>query len=119
MIENVFEALDYPNEWFYNASTQQLYLIPNATVPDHAAGVHAPPADTTLVAVLLETLISINGTVASTSSCRIIPGPLWNFDIGCGHAPHISRLQTAMCRPRTLATRWTHYTVHTLYTRPV
>jgi len=69
MIENVFEALDYPNEWFFNATTQQLYLIPNATVPDHAAGVrhaasHAPPADTTLVAVLLETLISINGTKA-------------------------------------------------------
>ena len=28
----VFEALDYPNEWFFNATTQQLYLIPNATV---------------------------------------------------------------------------------------
>jgi hypothetical protein len=70
MIENVFEALDFPNEWWFDPSESKLYLIPNATIPDDRADTssgqlldHAPPpADTTYVAVQLETLISINGT---------------------------------------------------------
>jgi hypothetical protein len=39
-IENVFEELDAPGEWFYNATTQTLYVAWNATT----TGV-APPAD--------------------------------------------------------------------------
>ena len=58
MIENVFEALDIENEWFYDKSEQKLYLIPNGTAA-------APPADVQYVAVQLETLISINGTKAA------------------------------------------------------
>ena len=34
MIENVFEALDIPNEWFFDAAESKLYLIPNATSAD-------------------------------------------------------------------------------------
>jgi len=58
MIENVFEALDEPNEWFFDTKERKLYLIPNTTT----AG--PPPADMQYVAVVLETLISINGTKA-------------------------------------------------------
>jgi hypothetical protein len=47
------------NEWFYDEAKQTLYLIPNAT----ATG-SAPPTED-YVAVVLETLISINGTKAS------------------------------------------------------
>ena len=54
-IENFFEALDEENEWFLDAEEQTLYLIPNAT--DMA------PAEE-YIAVMLETLISINGTKA-------------------------------------------------------
>jgi hypothetical protein len=53
-IENFFEALDQPNEWFVDQSRNKLYLIPNST--DGAA-----PREE-YVAVTLETLISINGT---------------------------------------------------------
>ena len=58
MIENVWEALDTMNEWFFDPAEHKLYLIPNAT-----AG--APPASTEYIAVQLETLISINGTKAA------------------------------------------------------
>jgi len=79
MIENVFEALDTPNEWFFDSAAHKLYLIPNATAPDTAAtaatageaealaggaGAAPPPANTEYVAVQLETLISVNGTKA-------------------------------------------------------
>jgi hypothetical protein len=50
-----------PNEWFFDSSTAggpTLYLIPNAT--------EGPPAeDVELVAVQLETLISIKGSKAN------------------------------------------------------
>jgi hypothetical protein len=42
-VENIFEELDYPTEWFYNESTQTLYFWHNAT-----AGV-PPPSDGSLV----------------------------------------------------------------------
>jgi hypothetical protein len=73
MIENVFEALDVPNEWYHQpdksgAGGGKLYLIPNASLPDPESGsppsTKPPPADTSYVAVLLETLVSINGTKA-------------------------------------------------------
>ena len=31
MLENFFEALDEPNEWFFDEEKATLYLIPNAT----------------------------------------------------------------------------------------
>eukprot|EP01052_Picozoa_sp_SAG31_P065402 SAG31_NODE_24230_length_486_cov_0.927649_2_plen_87_part_01 len=55
MIENVWEALDTVNEWYFDAKESKLYLIPNGT----SSG---PPA-LDYVAVQLETLISINGTM--------------------------------------------------------
>lgn len=76
MIENVFEALDIPNEWFHDPATGKLYLIPNASLPDPESGIppstKPPPADTSYVAVLLETLISINGTRAC-AACPLEP----------------------------------------------
>lgn len=60
MIENVWEALDERNEWFFDANAKAgptLYLIPNTT--DHT---QPPPSSTHLVAVQLETLIAIKGT---------------------------------------------------------
>lgn len=68
MIENVWEALDAPNEWFFDPKEHTLYLIPNATVPGMNASARnapPPPADLGFVAVQLETLISINGTKAN------------------------------------------------------
>ena len=56
MIENVWEALDTVNEWFFDEKQSKLYLIPNGT----ASG----PPTLDYVAVQLETLISINGTKA-------------------------------------------------------
>ena len=32
-VENIFEELDSPNEWFYDESEQHLYLYPNGTTP--------------------------------------------------------------------------------------
>ena len=45
-IENVMEELDAPNEWFYNVSTQMLYVYWNATVgtPPPATGFSVPVA---------------------------------------------------------------------------
>jgi hypothetical protein len=63
MIENVFEALDVPNEWFFDPKLHKLYLIPNVTVFDGSAT--PPPTDVKYIAVQLETLISINGTQAA------------------------------------------------------
>jgi hypothetical protein len=58
MLENFFEALDAENEWFFDTETKMLYLIPNAT------SIGGAPTDD-FVAVVLETLISINGTKAA------------------------------------------------------
>ena len=33
MVENIFEELDSPGEWFYDAGEQKLYLYPNGTSP--------------------------------------------------------------------------------------
>ena len=69
-IENVWEAMDQPNEWFYDAAKQTLFLIPNATTAsdddqdsDIGGGTGAPAGE--YVAVVLQTLISINGTKAA------------------------------------------------------
>ena len=60
-IENFFEALDQENEWFLDEGKQTLYLIPNSTSGESSAAAAAAPSGD-YVAVLLETLISINGT---------------------------------------------------------
>ena len=62
-LENFFEAMDEANEWFLDQDKQTLYLIPNSTAGDDDAGNAAPPSSE-YVAVVLETLISINGTQA-------------------------------------------------------
>lgn len=70
MIENFWEALDAENEYFYDAATQTLYLIPNSTDTDGRDT--APHA--TYVAVVLETLIAINGTKESPVTDVTIQG---------------------------------------------
>ena len=65
MIENVIEALDAPNEWFFDEAAGKLLLIPNSTDPDMLVAGGPPPSDEKYVAVVLETLISINGTKAA------------------------------------------------------
>ena len=57
-IENVFEELDWPGEYFYNESTQILYLFFNAT-----AG--TPPPTNGLVVTHTKHLFNITGTMAS------------------------------------------------------
>lgn len=56
MIENVIEALDAENEWFFDAASRKLYLWPNNT--------DSAPTEQ-YVATKLKTLVSINGTMAS------------------------------------------------------
>jgi hypothetical protein len=56
MVENVFEELDNGGEYFYNESTQMLYVMPNTTDPSSA-----PPPDD-LVVPILQQLIATTGT---------------------------------------------------------
>lgn len=37
-VENIFEELDAPGEWFYNETEQRLYLYPNGTLPTEGIG---------------------------------------------------------------------------------
>lgn len=53
-VENVFEELDYPSEFFYNQTTKKLYFFYNGT--------SAPPSDISFVAATQLTLFSIMGT---------------------------------------------------------
>ena len=53
-IENVFEELDNPGEFFHNESTGQLYLFHNGTGP--------PPADATVVAPQTQVLFNLSGS---------------------------------------------------------
>lgn len=64
-MENVFEELDQPGEYFYDAVTQTLYLSPNATDTTQARGTDvAPTPPTDLVVPVLHQLIHIAGTQA-------------------------------------------------------
>jgi len=56
-IENVFEELDSPDEWFYNEATSQLFLWYNGT--------GAPDAKNQYVATNLKVLVNITGTQAT------------------------------------------------------
>ena len=72
MVENFWEALDQPNEWFYDEDLETLYLIPNATA---GGDKHAPTE--TYVAVLLDTLVSINSTAESPVTDVTVQGILF------------------------------------------
>ena len=62
MVENAFELLDEANEWFFDEKKKMLYLVPNATNDDDHLDPLAPSES--YVAVQLETLLSIQGTMA-------------------------------------------------------
>jgi len=53
-IENVFEELDNPGEYFHDRKSGKLYLFYNGT--------GAPPASATIVAPQLRTLVNMSGT---------------------------------------------------------
>lgn len=55
-VENVFDELDAPREWFVDAPTGKLYYFANTT-----AGT-PPSADTLFVSTRLKTLLAVNGT---------------------------------------------------------
>ena len=46
MIENVKEALDAPNEWWFDRVARKLYVFPNATgATSRGARAAAPPSN--------------------------------------------------------------------------
>ncbi|KAJ9469345.1 hypothetical protein DIPPA_01785 [Diplonema papillatum] len=55
-IEDVFEELDSEQEYFYNDTTQMLYFVYNATMNT------PPPPSLQFDAVVLETLVALQGT---------------------------------------------------------
>ena len=50
-VENIFEELDAPGEWFYDEAEQKLYLFPNGTAPSYGCG------------TALQRLLNIYGTM--------------------------------------------------------
>jgi hypothetical protein len=54
MVENIFEELDAPGEWFHNAKTNTLYYMPEAG---------RNPGDATVEVVRLSQLLEVKGTV--------------------------------------------------------
>jgi len=54
-VENVFEELDYPGEFFYNETTQELYLNYNGTGP--------PPSSMEVIVPQLSVLVNISGSM--------------------------------------------------------
>lgn len=67
-MENVMEELDYPNEWFFNASTKMLYFFYNAS-----SGTQ-PPANTTFVVTNIKTLLSVQASQSSPAENITIKG---------------------------------------------
>ena len=61
-IQNVFEELDYPGEFFFNASTQTLYLNYNDTTTTTPGAGTPPPPSTTFVVPHKQTLVQFVGT---------------------------------------------------------
>jgi hypothetical protein len=61
-IENVFEELDSPSEWWWDAEQALLYLWHNASVGT------SPPSDGTLIATQLQVLFNSTGTQQSPVS---------------------------------------------------
>jgi hypothetical protein len=56
MVENLFEELDAPGEWFHNAKTNILYYMPEAG---------QNPGDATVEVVRLSQLVEVKGTAAA------------------------------------------------------
>ena len=56
-VENVFAELDAPGEFYYNATSRQLFIFYNAS--------GAPPADFALVASQLEVFFNLSGSAAA------------------------------------------------------
>ena len=52
-VENIFEELDAPGEWFYDDAEKKLYLYPNGTLPSYGYG------------TALQRLLNIYGTMDS------------------------------------------------------
>ena len=56
-IDNVFEELDFPEEFFYDRTSKKLYFFHNGT--------GAPPTDMKFVATHFQTLIDVQGSMSS------------------------------------------------------
>ena len=67
MIEGVYEALDHPNEYYFDDQKKLLYVIPNTTSTSSSTGTDGPPTSE-LVAVKLKTLFSLMGTVGAVNA---------------------------------------------------
>lgn len=52
-VENIFEELDAPGEWFYDETEKKLYLYPNGTLPSSGVGTN------------LNRLVNIRGSIDS------------------------------------------------------
>lgn len=65
MVENIFEELDAPGEWFYNAAKQKLYYLPTENTDLKKAKVEI---------VLLKTLIDFKGTKAQPVQNVVLQG---------------------------------------------
>ena len=52
-VENIFEELDAPGEWFYNETEMKLYLYPNSTLPTSGVG------------TVLKRLVNVQGSMDS------------------------------------------------------
>lgn len=59
-LENVFEELDAAGEWYFDPAEQQLYLLPNSSLPALQAAELAVP--------VLDSIVVISGSQASASS---------------------------------------------------
>jgi hypothetical protein len=59
-IENVFEELDVPGEWFWDASNNLLYVLPNSTMQALQAATIAMP--------VLDSVITVNGSQSGTGA---------------------------------------------------
>eukprot|EP01084_Bolivina_argentea_P066965 122064_1 len=64
-IENIFEELDYPTEWFYNESAKTLYYVQNGT---------GTPANTVFEATNLKVLVNYTGSMAKPVENQAVRG---------------------------------------------
>jgi hypothetical protein len=68
-IENVYEELDHPREWFFNSTTRTLFYMPNVTSHDvsRAPGTTPtpPPSSNHFVAVRTKVLFNVTGRQAA------------------------------------------------------
>ena len=104
IIENVFEELDAPSEFYFNRTTRTLWFWYNATTPT------PPPLDGSVVAPVLHTVLTARGTqaepvrgvtlrglgsVATHSPCVLMRGARADRDNGSPPTP--PRLARSAC----------------------